>query len=141
MSKFSVYCDPDGMEELCRLSPFNLKKDLKSINKEELNKILENVANELYQGVQRPPASSMMYWSPDRKAAYGKIRTVDVEHDDGKSNGYRCIALVDMINYRAFVLHIYKHGKGKDDDVSDNAKNKLKNLVNEYVQSLKISKQ
>lgn len=78
MSKFSVYCDPDGMEELCSLSPYNLRKDLKSIKSDELNRILENVANELHQGVQRPPASSMMYWSNDRKAAYGKIIYVEL---------------------------------------------------------------
>lgn len=136
MGKFTVYCDPIGMEELCNLSPYNLKKDLKSIKNEELDQILEDVANELYQGVDRPPASSMIYWHNQRKAGYAKIRTVDVRCDDGKSNGYRCITLVDIINHRAFVLHIYKHGKGKDDNISNAAKNQLRKLVDEYVNSL-----
>ncbi|MBQ7820449.1 MAG: hypothetical protein IJ341_12220 [Bacteroidales bacterium] len=136
MSKFSVYCDPQGMKELCELSPYNLKKDLKPITEDELNRILEDVANELYQGVDRPPASSMLYWHRLRKAGYAKIRVVDIQHDDGKSNGYRCVTLVDMINHRAFVLHIYKHGKGKDDKITDKAAKQLRNLVDEYVDSL-----
>ena len=60
MCKFSVYCDPDGMEELCSYSPYNLKKDLKDIEQDELDTIMENVANELYHGPHRPPVSSMM---------------------------------------------------------------------------------
>lgn len=136
MNKFSVYCDPEGMKELCDLSPYNLKKDLKLIQEKELNTILENIANELYYDVHHPPVASMMYWASDRKVAYGKIRVMDIEHNNGKSNGYRCIVLVDTVNQRAFVLHIYKHGKGKDDTVTEQAKKILKNLVDEYDKSL-----
>ena len=136
MSKFSVYYDPDGMEEICKRSPFNLKKDLKNISDEEIKRIARNVADELYLGAERPPVTSVMYWGLGRKAAYGKIRTVDVEHSDGKSNGYRCITLVDMVNHCAFLLHVYKHGK--DDIISQKDKNQLKKLVNEYVESLGI---
>lgn len=137
MCKFSVYCDPDGMEELCSYSPYNLKKDLKDIEQDELDTIMENVANELYHGPHRPPVSSMMYWGKERKAAYGKIRVVDIKNDSGKSSGYRCVVLVDMKNYRGFILHIYKHGKKKDDDISSEERKQLRELVDEYVESLK----
>ena len=136
MNRFLVYYDPEGMEELCKLSPYNLKKDLKNISEDEIQRIAEDVANELYNGVQRPPVTSMMYWSRNRKAAYGKIRTVDVTKGNGKSNGYRCIALVDMVNYRAFILHLYKHGK--NDKITQSEKKELANLVNKYVEALGV---
>ena len=136
MNKFSVYYDPEGMDEICKRSPYNLKKDLKHISEEERKRIAQNVADELYQGANRPPVTAMMYWGLGRKAAYGKIRVVDVENDDGKSNGYRCITLVDMVNNRAFLLHVYKHGN--DDKITNQDKNKLKKLVDEYVESLGV---
>ena len=131
-----MYYDPEGMEDICKLSPYNLKKDLKDISEDEIQRIAEGVANELYNGVHRPPVTSMMYWSGNRKAAYGKIRTVDVTQGDGKSNGYRCITLVDMINHCAFILHVYKHGK--NDKITQLEKNELKNLVNKYVEALGV---
>lgn len=137
MYTFSVYCDPKGMKELCDLSPYNLKKDLKDIEEDELNSIMVNVANELCCGPHRPPVSSMMYWGKERKAAYGKIRVVDIKNDSGKSGGYRCVVLVDMMNYRGFILHIYKHGKKRDDDIGRDERKKLSRLVDEYVESIK----
>ena len=144
MNKFKVYCNPEEMEELCALSPFNLKKDLKNLKKdikdfddEELNRILEEIANELYYGINRPPSSVALYWHLSRKAAYAKIKTVDIVRDSGKSNGYRCIVLIDVIHYSAFVLHLYRHSHGEKDNISHAEQNQMKKLVDEYVESLK----
>ena len=46
MPKFSVYYNPEEISELCDKSPYNLKKDIKNIDKEELDKIAEEIEHE-----------------------------------------------------------------------------------------------
>lgn len=136
MKIYRVYCNPEGMEELCSRSPFNLKKDLKHIRDEELKEICEEVANELKQGEDHPPIVSPMYWTPTRHTLYAKIRTMDVGRDAGKSNGYRCIALVDAKHQLAFILHIYRHGHGEDKTIDFKATKRLRALADEYEASM-----
>lgn len=47
-----------------------------------------------------------------------KIRVLDVARDAGKSNGYRCIVLVDYVNNAVFLLHLYRHGHGESDNIT-----------------------
>lgn len=136
MATYRVYCDPEGMRELCALSPYNLKKDIKNISEKELNSISEEIANELRYGLNRPPVNVPQYWGKTRQVLYSKIRTMDDARDAGKSNGYRCIVLIDNENQCAFVLHIYRHSHGENDNVSKTDKNKLRRLVDEYTSSL-----
>lgn len=137
MAKFSVYYDPEGLEQLDEMSPFNLKKDLKGIEKSEIYRIAEEIGNGIYNGVDRPPVFTVLYWGNSRKAASVKIRVLDVARNAGKSNGYRCIVLVDYINNCAFLLHVYRHGHGESENISQVKQNKLKKLVDDYVASLK----
>ncbi len=140
MTTYRIYYDPEGMQELCALSPFNLKNDLKNISEEELNSILEELANELQKNGAPPPAIVPLYWGIGRKAGYGKIRVVDVGRSAGKSNGYRCIALFDIDNKFVFLLHVYRHGHGEDKNISQKDKNKLRNLVDQYIESMNSGK-
>lgn len=136
MPKFSVYYNPEEISELCDKSPYNLKKDIKNIDKEELDKIAEEIGNEIHAGIDRSPSAVALYWGRGRKATYAKIRVLDVVRDAGKSNGYRSIVLVDYVNNSAFLLHLYRHGHGEKDNISPSDKNALKKLVDEYVDSL-----
>lgn len=140
MSSFSVYYSPEDLEPLYSLSPYNLKKDIKAIDKAELDRIAEEIGNEVHNGIERPPVTTALYWAINRKAAYAKIRVLDVVRDAGKSNGYRCIVLVDYINNAAFLLHLYRHGHGESDNISLKDRNTLKSLVDEYVASLEAQK-
>ncbi len=136
MSKISVYYDVEKTAELWEKTTFNLRKDLKGINDDELKEIAEEIGHVIENGVDRPPITSAIYWGKKRKANYAKIRVADVKHDYGKSSGYRCIVLVDCVHNCAFLLHIYKHGQGKDDELTKEDKNKLRKLVDEYIESL-----
>lgn len=137
MSTFRVYHDPDTINKhFSELSPFNLKQDLKGISKDTISNISEEIANELYNGINRPPNIIPLYWGKNRDAACAKIRAIDVARDAGKSHGYRCITLVDMVHKSAFLLHIYRHGHGENENISKRDKNALKRLVNKYVESL-----
>lgn len=138
MSKFAVHCCPDdeAMQELLQKTPFNLKKDLKGMSDELIKEIAEELGNELQHGIDHPPSLVAPFVGKGRKAAWVKVRILDVQRESGKSNGYRCIALVDMINRHAFLLHLYRHGHGEDKNISKKDKNKLKALVEEYVDSL-----
>lgn len=136
MSKISVYYDVEKTAELWEKTTFNLKKDLKDISNDDLKDIAEEIGHEIENGIDRPPITSALYWGIKRKANYAKIRVADEKHDSGKSSGYRCIVLVDYVHNSAFLLHIYKHGQGKDDELTKTDKNKLRKLVDEYVESL-----
>lgn len=131
-----MYYDVDALAELWKKTTFNLKKDTKNIDEEELAKIAIAIAHEIENGIERPPVTAAIYWGKKRKAAYAKIRVMNEERDAGKSNGYRCIVLVDCVNNSAFLLHIYMHGKGADNELDMKAKNRLKKLVDEYIESL-----
>ena len=124
------------MQDLCELSPFNLKKDLKSISEEELCSICEEIGNELIYGVNHPPTVALLYRGDSQKTSCVKIRTMDIKRNKGKSSGYRCIALVDAKMNSAFLLHLYRHGHGEDKNISKSEMNQLKKLVDEYTESM-----
>lgn len=58
MSKFSVYYNPEDLEPLYSLSPYNLKRDIKTIDRSELDRIAEEIGNEVRNGINRPPATN-----------------------------------------------------------------------------------
>lgn len=134
MGKYSVHACPEELVEL--KTPFNLKNDLKGISNDKRDSIAEEIANELIQGLNRPPSSVIVYWAKTHDVAWIKIRIGDSDREAGKSNGYRCILLVDEINKHAFLLHIYRHAHGEDKEISQASKNALKNLVDDYSNSL-----
>ena len=138
MDKFYVHCFPDdeAMEELLKKTPFNLKKDLKGMSENLILDIGVEIANELHYSIDRPPNLVARYFGKDRKAAWVKIKVVDVQRDAGKSNVYRCITLVDTINRHAFLLHLYRHGHGEDKNISRSEEKMLNKLVDEYTESL-----
>ena len=61
---------------------------------------------------------------------------VDVARLSGKSHGYRCIALFDTDKKFVFLLHVYRHGHGEDQNISKKERNMLRNLVDQYVESM-----
>ena len=136
MPVFRVYYDPDQTEELWRRSPYNLRRDLKGISESELCRIAQEIGDELRNGAFDRPSAAWLYWGGQRKAAYAKIRVVDVSRSKGKSSGYRCIVLVDFVNNSAYMLHLYRHGHGENDNITKSDSNKLKGLVDEYIDSL-----
>ena len=76
MLEYSVHYDPNEMDDLNDLSPFNLKKDLKNISEDERLLIAEEIANELIKGIHRPPNTVVRYWAKLRNAAWVKIKTM-----------------------------------------------------------------
>lgn len=136
MEKYYIHYDPDEMEDLVKISPFSLKKDLKQLEENEMDSMAEELANELHKGTNRPPAVAPGFITSDRRVAWVKVRIDDFGRKKGKSNGYRCISLVDLYNKHAFVLHVYRHGRGEDKNISKAAQNALKDMVKQYSDDL-----
>lgn len=136
METYYIHYDPDDMDDLIKISPFNLRKDIKSLEDGEIDSIAEELANELHIGINRSPTVSPGSFSPDRRVTWVKVRIDDIGRKKGKSNGYRCISLVDLYHRHAYILHIYRHGKGEDKDISKTAKNQLKTMVIQYSDEL-----
>lgn len=113
-------------------SPFRLKSDAKNhdLCQEDLKKIAKELAEEIINGFDRKSCSAQ-YWAFNHQINYAKIRVVDMERKKGKSNGYRCVVLCDMIENEGYLLHIFNHND--KDNLSPTEKTKLKALVNQYV--------
>lgn len=135
MKKYSIIIDPDFIENEIRISPYNLRKDLKDISIEAYREIGSNILNELILGPGRPSNSICYRCKNNICIYYSKIRIKDLERNKGKSGGYRIISLVDEEDLFCFVLHIYRHAHGEDNDISKNDKNKLERIVEEYYKS------
>ena len=118
-------------------SPFNLKVDEKSMNRDEITRIEEEVANILHSGKASAPGFSIMrYSTKNRNIFWAKMRVADPLRNKGKSKGYRCIVLVDRCNLKAFVLHIYRHGHGEDENISSKDKNQMNELLELYASNM-----
>lgn len=114
-------------------SPFNIVNDTKGINKQEIIEIAQEIADLLKQGQYK---RCVIYrHNKNTYACIVKLRCKDNIRKKGKSNGYRCIVLVDEKRYLGIPLHIYRHGHGEDKNISQSDKNKLKSLVQEYIES------
>ena len=69
-----------------------------------------------------------------KKYQFSKIRIDDVLDNKGKSSGFKFITLVDTLNSRCVLLHIYKHPA--KDNITNKQKSKLKSILELYVSSL-----
>ena len=129
-----VSYDVESIEDAFKKSPYNLSKDTKNLSEAELKKIAEAVGNEIEQGFGRKECA--LIYKKGRKlfVGYAKIRCSDEKRNVGKSNGYRCIVIVDKYNNCAFILHVYTHSKC--DDITKAEKNALRKIVDEYYESI-----
>ena len=134
MSKWKVYYNPEELKELYSRTSYNLKKDIKDIKEEQLQDISEEIARQLHFGFVK--GSTEIYFGKKRKASYAKIRIIDCKKEEGKSSGFRCIVLIDYTHEAAFMMHLYKHGKKAADRIKQGEKNKLKALVDDYIESI-----
>ena len=75
MRTFRVYYDPAALEELCRRTPYNLKKDLKNIDEQTRQEIAEELANEIYLGLDRPPTAVSLHWGRKRQTQESQMAT------------------------------------------------------------------
>lgn len=136
MKSFAVHYDPEDLTDLNELSPFNLKHDIKDLSSQELIDIAESIASELLISLNHPPTVVLKYSTNDKSVSWLKVRTEDQQRHTGKSNGFRCIVLVDNKNKHAYLLHLYRHGHGEDKNISHSDENQLKEMVKKYHQEL-----
>lgn len=122
-------------QEFAGSTPFNIVKDIRelSLSEEDLGEIAKNVSEELKAGDGRTSNQSV-YFGYKRLARWAKIRVADVQRKTGKSSGYRCIVLVDEKNKFGYILHLYLHSSIIN--ISQQEKNQLKKLVDEYIDNL-----
>ncbi len=135
---YNVVNDADTIDgQFGSLSPFNLKKDIKDISDIQLKDIADDVANDLKYGPHGDTYNILYTSKENSQINFSKVRCEDHERKRGKSNGYRCIVLVDNESHYGFILHIYRHGHGENKNISTSDKNALKKLVETYVKDKK----
>ncbi len=134
MAKYNVFHDADAIDEAFSNSPFKLKKDVKDLSETELDDIAKCIGDELIQGFGRDACVLLYNKGQEYVLGFAKVRCGDKKHKKGKSNGYRCIVLVDSENELAYLLHIFTHSV--KDNISKKETNRLKKLVDEYIVSI-----
>ncbi len=134
MANYYVILDPEvNIEVFGSDTPFNLKKDIKNLQKETVERIVGEIGASLEQKLK----VSVLYESRVNNLTVSciKMRIIDDNNNKGKSSGFRCIVIVDEIRKWCIVLHIFK--KSDKLNISNDENNKLKKLFNKYVKSLK----
>lgn len=116
-------------------SPFRLKSDARKhkLTQDMLNIIARDLADEMKAGFDTNTCNAL-HWTPNRKGNYAKIRAINSEQNFGKSKGYRCIVLCDMVKKEGYLLHIFEHAD--KDNLSPTEKRALNKLVDEYIKAL-----
>jgi mRNA-degrading endonuclease RelE of RelBE toxin-antitoxin system len=122
-------------------SPISLKKDYKNLFGKDYPSIVESwIIRNLYLVITKSPNSLIKLQGiklTDHKTFITKVRLPDHSSKSGKSGGYRCLVLIDFINNRAILLHIYKKkGRSQKDDITPEEKKALSKVHQVYRQSL-----
>ncbi len=134
MAKYNIFYDADAIDEAFSNSPFRLKNDVKDLSETELAEIAKGIGDELVRGFGRKTCVLLYNKGQKYVLGFAKVRCGDEKHKKGKSNGYRCIVLVDSQNELAYLLHIFTHSV--KDNISKKESNSLKKLVDEYIDSI-----
>lgn len=134
MNNIVVSCDAEVIEEVFKTSPYNLKNDIRDLTETQIKKIETAVGEEIMHGFGRNECALLYKIGTKLFVGYAKIRCGDEKRNVGKSNGYRCIVIVDKYNNCAFILHVYTHAK--KDNLSHKEKNSLRKIVDEYYESI-----
>ena len=132
---YKVSCDADAIDAAFVDSPFNLKRDTKGFQEEEINRIEKDVADELAYGPHGETYVERYYSKISRLITYSKVRVEDKKRDRGKSGGYRCVVLVDNKNQIGYILHIYRHGHGED-NIHRKEEKVIGKIVDEYASAV-----
>lgn len=134
MSKAVISTDIDIIEQAFgENSPFNLRRDAKNhdLSGEDLEKLAENIADELLEKGFNNTSRVPLFWGYKRKATYAKIKIAKVSGNFGKSKGYRVIILWDDVIKEGYLLHIFDHNE--KDNLKPQEKSKLAYIVSEYI--------
>lgn len=133
---YTVITDIDAIDQAFgEESPFRLKSDAKNHNltQDMLNIIGVDLADEMKGGFEQKTCKAL-HWTPNRKGNYAKIRAINSKQNFGKSKGYRCIVLCDVIKKEGYLLHIFDHED--KDNLSKKEQKVLSKLVDEYIKAL-----
>jgi len=110
ITNISIIVDFDTIEQaIGKLSPFNLRRDCKSVSSKELKEICEELSDTIYKG-NKPPTCTCLHRSRNngRNICALKIRVSDPKSKKGKSGGYRCVILMDEEKQTGILLTLFR---------------------------------
>lgn len=138
--KFDVIFIFDGLEGMFKYYIFNLRKDFKNLNiksNDEMmrSRIVMNSISEINMGYIRK--SNVILFEKrieNIKVIITKTR-LSLNDNKSKKDQLRCISLIDELENRCIILHIYM--KNKKENISPLEKKMCKNLLDEYIELVK----
>jgi len=121
---------------------FNPERDLKNIGLKreyEIDRFKKDLANEIRKGPGRKPFS-ILFESPEQKVCVAKISVA--KDGGGKRSGYRAVMMLIYLEafIKGYLLLVSSHQEGME-DLTDGAKEYLRNKVEEIYQVLQKGEQ
>lgn len=141
----AFFVNPNKIEEIFsefnEKNPFSLRSEykdyIKSVNTKDVDICEANLADEIKTAYHVSTIHNVLYFSSISRSVFVlKLRIKDEAANSGKSNGWRVIGLVDIINGIFYLFSIYKHSFGKD-NLSPNEVKAMRNICDEYANELK----
>ncbi len=132
-----IYKHQDLIEIFNDISPFNMKRDIRFLDKNRIpkDKILLEIEATLVVKNYSAIYNRQSCGANANEIVLVKIRIKNPQNNKGGSSGFRVIAIVNECDDYAFIFNLYpKDGSKRKDNITDNEKHKAKELYNEVIE-------
>ncbi len=132
-----IYEQQDLIELFDDISPFNMKKDIKFLNKQhiDLDKILQDIEATLYTKNYDVVYERIKCDSKTKETVLVKVRIKNPQNNRGESSGFRVLAIVNECEDYAIVINLFpKTGSERKDDLTEKEEVKAKELYKEVIE-------
>jgi|AntRauTorckE6833_2_1112554.scaffolds.fasta_scaffold23673_1 hypothetical protein len=128
-----IYKHEDLIELFQDISPFNMKRDIKYLNKNHisLDKVLQEIEATLLSKNYDAVYESVSCVGKGNFVLI-KVRIKNPQNNKGESSGFRVIGVVNECEDHAFIFNLYpKDGANRKDDMTAEEEKKAKDLFKE----------
>lgn len=132
-----IYKQQDLIELFDDISPFNMKKDIKFLNKQhiDIDKILQDIEATLYTRNYDVIYERVKCNEDKKETILVKVRIKNPQNNRGESSGFRIVAIVNECEDFAIVINIFpKTGSERKDDLTQDEESKAKDLYKEVIE-------
>lgn len=118
------------------ISPFNMKKDIKYLEKKHISvdKVMQEI-EATFNLRHYDVVIERVLCQSIHAIVLVKVRIINPQTNKGESSGFRVIAVVDECEDHAFIFNLFhKTGAGRKDNLTTEELTKAKSLFYEYIE-------
>ncbi|MFA7157223.1 MAG: hypothetical protein WC123_05990 [Bacilli bacterium] len=133
-----IYKHEDLIDIFNDISPFNMKRDIKYINKKKISidKILQEIEAKLISQNYDVEYEKEFCNEINNKIVLVKVRIINPQNNKGESSGFRVVGIVNECDDYAIIFNLFpKDGSKRKDNLTNEELEKAKHLLCEYLES------